>query len=218
MPASNFLHIPTVIHFVWALKPRSVLDVGVGNGAYGLLLRQYLDIGEQRIKPSEWKLRIDGVDVFEGYRNPVWDFAYNNIYMGDIRHIHQQLSQYDIVMFNDVLEHLEKDEAVALVLAMVNRSSVVIATTPNRVYPQGAWGGNDAETHRCLLSDADFPNLVAKKVTGDTTCYVCCSNKALLEQINHASLHCPTYIPSRLTLPRRIKRKVLHLANRWRDS
>ena len=87
MPFSDFYHIPVVLHFALAAQPKSILDVGVGMGAYGLLLRQHLDICNQRLSREQWQLRIDGVEVFEGYRNPVWDYAYTSVIMGDAREV-----------------------------------------------------------------------------------------------------------------------------------
>jgi hypothetical protein len=68
-----------VLHFAQACQPRSVLDVGIGTGSYGLLLRQSLDIGHGRILPEEWRVQIDGVEIFEGHHNPVWDHAYSRV-------------------------------------------------------------------------------------------------------------------------------------------
>lgn len=75
MPSSNFLQIPTVVHFALSLCPTRILDVGIGNGTYGFLLRQYLDISEQRLDRAQWQRRIDGVEVFEGLPQPRLEFC-----------------------------------------------------------------------------------------------------------------------------------------------
>jgi 2-polyprenyl-3-methyl-5-hydroxy-6-metoxy-1,4-benzoquinol methylase len=192
MPLSNYLHLPTVLHFVANLQPRSILDVGTGMGAYGFLIRQYFDVGYERLHRSDWQLKIDGVEIFEGYRNPVWDYAYDNIFLGDIRDVAGKLGRYDLVICNDVLEHFEIDEARSLIAKMLEVAPVLIATTPNVHSPQGAWLGNHAEEHHSLLAASDFQHLVATKVTGDTSCFVCCKEPSYRAIIERASAQCPS--------------------------
>jgi len=208
MPVSNPEHIPTVLHFAQACQARSILDVGIGTGSYGLLLRQSLDIGYGRIKPAEWQVEIDGVEIFEGYRNPVWDFAYTRVHMGDIRQLLPTIGSYDLVLCNDVLEHFPRDEARRLTEALLVHCGVLLATTPNRNFPQGAWGGNEAETHHCLLNRTDFPGLVAEIATGITTCYVCTRRPELVYPLLLAADRCAQVSPARpMNLLIRLRRK-----------
>jgi hypothetical protein len=199
VPASSFDHIPTVLHFVTCLRPAAVLDVGVGNGAYGFLIRQYLDIGEQRLSPAEWRLRVEGVEIFPKYHNPVWDFAYDRIYLGDAREILPTLGKYDIVLLNDVLEHFDRAEARALVEVALGKAPVIIATTPASDYPQGEWAGNPAEAHLCTLARGDFPEWCLEKPTGETNCYVCGSNPQVMQTLHEIAANCP--IPCRPPVP-----------------
>ncbi|HXA79878.1 MAG TPA: methyltransferase domain-containing protein [Opitutaceae bacterium] len=208
MPFSNPEHIPTVLHFVQAFQPRSTLDIGIGTGSYGLLLRQSLDIAHGRIKPTDWQAQIDGVEIFEGYRNPVWSFAYTRVLMGNIRTLLPELGNYDLILCNDVLEHFHRDEARLLVRTLLAQGRMMIATTPNREYPQGAWGGNEAETHRSLLDSSDFHGLVAKIVTGVTTCYVCTLQHELIYPVLLAADRCVHVTPGRAMSPcTRLRRK-----------
>lgn len=205
MPVSNPHHIPTVLHFVTALEPTRVLDVGVGSGAYGFLVRQYLDIAEGRVQPATWTHRIEGVEVFAPYRNPVWDYAYDAVHVGDVRMLLPDLGRYDLILFNDVLEHFQREEARALVRLGLAHAPVVVATTPNRNYPQGAWGGNEAETHHALLDASDFDGLVTTKRTGITSCYVCANTPDARARVREAALACPVGGP---TLVGRMRRRL----------
>jgi SAM-dependent methyltransferase len=191
MPLSNYWHIPTVLHYVTALQPSRVLDVGVGMGTYGFLLRQTLDIGHERLCKETWKIALDGVEIFEGYRNPVWDYAYDRVFMGDVRDMLDKVERYDVVICNDVLEHFEEREAGQLITRFLSTRATLIATTPNQDLPQETWGGNEAETHRCLLGPRHFPNLIAWKRTGITNVYICSTRPDHIEVIRRASAHCP---------------------------
>ena len=214
MPVSNLLHMPTVVHFVTVVQPRSILDIGIGMGSYGFLLRQYLDISKERLERSDWRVKIDGIEVFEGYRNPVWDYVYNNVVLSDIRLLIDDLESYDVIICNDVLEHFVKDYAILLIEQLLKRSRVLIATTPNRECPQGAWGGNEHEEHHCLLDASDFPRLIARKVTGITTCYVCCSDPSLVDRLKMAEYTCPVSRPEQWPyLKWRVRQKLQRITN-----
>lgn len=209
MPMSNPWHLAPVLHYVSALQPKRVLDVGVGLGTYGFMIRQYLDIGHERLDRANWQLTIDGVEIFEPYRNAVWDFAYNRIHMGDVLDLLPSLESYDVILCNDVLEHFEKDKAVALVNSLLRLAPVVIATTPNREWPQGTWAGNEAETHLCLLGAEDMPHLVGQQTTGPTSCFVSANTPAAIEMMRKADLSCPRLTGSKSsTLGHRIQSKL----------
>ena len=178
MPMSNPGHVPAVLHYLTGLAPASLLDVGIGMGTYGFLARQYLDVAAGRLDRAGWRTRIDGIEVFEPYRNPVWDHCYDSVAIADIRDRVAALRRYDVVLCNDVLEHVPQAEARALVRALLGRCRALIATTPAAAFPQGAWGGNEAETHHCLLSAADFPASTRVHRAGVTSLYVSWSDAA----------------------------------------
>jgi hypothetical protein len=101
-----------------------------------------------------------------------------------------KLEPYDLILCNDVLEHFPRQEARELERTLLRRTRVLVATTPNRAFPQGAWSGNEAETHHSLLDDSDFEGLVAKVVTGVTTCYVCTAQASLIYPLLLAADRC----------------------------
>src|SRR5437763_9703367 len=114
MPVSDYRHIPAVRHCVTALRPARVLDVGVGMGCYGMRLRQQLDVSYERVKREDWQVRIDGVEVFENYRNPVWEM-YSTVTIADARDALRRCDNYDLILLNDVLEHFEREEARTMI-------------------------------------------------------------------------------------------------------
>ena len=213
MPFSDPRHIATVVHFATALKPDKVLDVGIGMGLYGLLLRHYLDIAHERLIRGTWTVRIDGVEIFENYRNPVWEYAYDSVTIADARVFVPSAGEYDLVLMGDILEHFERNEARILVEVALSRAKTVIATTPHIEMIQSAWAGNAAETHLSLLDATDFPSLVTAKAAADTTCYVCSRDPATIERIKDAAALCPSYrvgfVPYwRRRIVRRLRREL----------
>jgi hypothetical protein len=193
MPLSNTFHLPIVVQFVVTLMPRRILDAGVGMGVGGLLMRMHCDVNPGRLKKEDWQTRIEGIEIFEPYRNPIWDYAYDNVHMGDVRQILPTLPQFDLVTCLDVLEHFDRPAARELVQGLLAKAPVLIATTPNRDWPQGAVCGNEAEMHRSTLDASDFQNLVAEVRTGDTTCFVCCHDKRLVPILQRARWKMPAF-------------------------
>ena len=157
MPQSDHWAVPYVVEAAVALDPASVLDVGVGMGQFGLHLRQALDIARGRLTKPEWKLRLDGVELFEPYRNPIWNYYYDSVVMADARtHLANLAGKYDLILICDVIEHFEKAEAEQVLMMPAKAAKWVLVTTPNGEYPQGALFGNDAETHRSIWTPRDF--------------------------------------------------------------
>jgi len=157
MPLSFVQAIPVVIEQVAHLKPSSILDVGIGFGKYGVLLREALELPYERYARSRWKVKIDGVEAFEGYRNPIHEFAYNRVFYGRIEEILPSLGQYDVILLIDVLEHFEKEEGRKLLqdLLLHARKSLLVST-PRFPAPQGAYLGNAFEAHRSRWHILDF--------------------------------------------------------------
>lgn len=209
MPFSNQDSIPTVLHFAQLLAPRRVLDAGVGVGMYGLLLRTSLDIVHERYERALWKLRLEGLDIFPAYHNPVWDYAYDKIHIADVRTVEFAPDSFDLVVINDVLEHLTEAEAIACVQRLLAFAPVVILTTPVKHIPQGAWGGNPHETHRSVLSARQFPGLAVTKVTGITMCCVCCRDEDIAKKVKEGAATAPVSRPEWVPyIAYRLRRKL----------
>lgn len=135
MATSEYQQIPHVMSEMVRERPRSVLDVGCGWGKYGVLTREYTEA-----------TRVDGIDI-QLPRYPVYD----NVYVGDLLNLPTLLPadvpRYDLAIFLEVIEHIEKPAAWAIVDQLCERAKRVIITTP--------WGfrkqdipGMPFETHR----------------------------------------------------------------------
>jgi hypothetical protein len=154
MPTSKPEIITPVAKKIMDLNPLSVIDIGVGHGKWGFLSREYTDIWNWRHYKEEWKARIDGIEIFEKYRNKVWDYAYNNIYIGDARDVLKTLPQYELCVMIDVLEHFKKEDGINLVSQILEKSKNAIISYSN--CPQGSVRGNDHEEHLSEWDQSDF--------------------------------------------------------------
>ena len=215
MPVSHPNHIPAVLHLAYELSPARVLDVGIGLGSMGLLLRQVLDVSHGRLLRQDWRARLEGIEIYPAYRNPIWDFAYDAVHECDVRDfLANQPPRFDLVLCCDVLEHFPLAEARRLARELVRISGCLIATTPTSEYAQGPWFGNEAEAHHCTLGAADFPDLVASDSVGVTSWYACSSDPDVAARVRAIAARAPRVSPrqamrDRLLAPlRRMKQRL----------
>ncbi len=109
MPSSNLTLALDAVLLVSESGAKSVLDIGPGNGKYGLLSREY--IGPQ----------IERIDCIEAEPTYLERFRwlpciYDNVYQGDGSDLSEaELDLYDAVMLYDVIEHIDKAKALALI-------------------------------------------------------------------------------------------------------
>lgn len=112
-----------------------VLDIGVGCGTYSDLLRN--------THGRHWT----GVEVHEKYLTE-YDLGnkYDVLMLADARELELK-GTYDVAFLGDVLEHMTREEALALYEKVSAVSRFVFISIPIIHMPQGAEGGNPYETH-----------------------------------------------------------------------
>lgn len=122
-------------------KNDRILDVGFGSGLYCKMLRAF-----------NYK-NIDGIDIYD--KNIVemgLDKIYDHIYIEDI--LDFDFEYYDLIIFGDVLEHIELDSAKHLLSRIIeeDKCNHIIISIPYE-YEQEEVYGNEYEIH--LQSDVN---------------------------------------------------------------
>jgi hypothetical protein len=114
MPTSPYSHIISLVEYLHAVRPKSILDIGLGNGKLGFIARDFLDVmlGGQYHK-SKWQLQLDGIEVCRDYIQDHQKAVYDDIFIGDAYEVIDQLGRYDMILMGDVLEHFEKQRGLA---------------------------------------------------------------------------------------------------------
>ncbi|OGK81400.1 MAG: hypothetical protein A2050_14300 [Candidatus Rokubacteria bacterium GWA2_73_35] len=162
MPSSFHDALAVVLPFVIGIEPKSILDVGIGFGKYGVLFREYLDVARPSdpgapFDPTRRTTRIDGIEAHAPYVTPLQRAVYDTIHIGGALELLPTLGRYDLVFAADLLEHLTRDDGrafLALSLARVNLG--VLLVMPALDFEQGAVFGNAYEIHRSSWAPADF--------------------------------------------------------------
>ncbi len=154
MPTSRPYHLSWLCDRVLQLKPKSILDVGVGFGTKGMLFREYTDVWNGDY--FDWKVKIDGVEIFDKYITPLQKGIYDHIYKGNILDVIDTLGYYDLIYMGDVIEHLTKEEGLELLRKLKLRCKNLIIVTPVEVSVQGDIYDNKNEAHLSEWSSSDF--------------------------------------------------------------
>jgi len=157
MPTSAYQNTAYVLEFVCGLEPKSVLDVGAGFGRWGFLCRCHAAGGHSLTAQPDQSLRIDGIEGYPGNISPIYQAVYDNTYEGDARELVPSLGAYDVIICGDMIEHLDKDEAWALIKEMRQHAAkALVLALPFGNCPQEAIYGNELEVHRSVWGRADF--------------------------------------------------------------
>lgn len=154
MPYSSHSGLSAALDHAVRLRPRRVLDIGVGFGKWGYLLREALDFIDGRTDRAEWQVRIDGIDALEG-NSPIPAWVYDDLRTEDVRAVVDDLSGYDLVVMGDVIEHFEKADGLRILSSLLERNRNVLLTTPLDYFDQEV-AGNEYERHRSHWNIADF--------------------------------------------------------------
>lgn len=114
-------------------KNATILDVGAGEGTYLNYLQDYFT-------------NIEAVEVFKpNIDNFKLEERYNKVYNANIKDFKYDF--YDIIIFGDVIEHLEVNEAQEVLKYALNRCKEMIVAVPY-LNPQGIEEDNIFEIHK----------------------------------------------------------------------
>jgi len=159
MPFSRFSTVVPVMQIVCRLEPKSVFDVGCGNGRYGLFFRELLDQVKGNYHKLTWEARIDGCEAFSSYITPIHNFCYNKVYLQDFTQLLDDLENYDLIFMGDVIEHFNKELGVETLSKALKKCKYLLLVTPGFDFKQTEAFGNIREAHRSFWTKEEFePN------------------------------------------------------------
>ena len=156
MATSSMQLIPYVLANLRQAPLSSLLDVGIGFGNYGYLVRSYYDLAKavtpDEFKREKWRMRIDGIEGFAPFVDERLKCIYDNIYLGPMDKVLATLGSYDVIIIIAVLVHLPKAQGFEFLdMAYERANSMVVVTTPTRVWPQDDIFNNPYEVHQNVM-------------------------------------------------------------------
>lgn len=130
----------------WILKRTdifNIVDVGAGSGTYFELLAYN--------KIYKWT----AVEIFQPYVKKFnLSGKYNKVIVGDISKIN--LPDGDLIIFGDVLEHLEKEEALRVLNKALGKYKHVVVSIPIDGRSSKIHFGNEYEAHLSKWTYEEF--------------------------------------------------------------
>jgi len=137
MPFSDQQGKDVALAWYREIAPKTVVDVGAGSGTYAWLMRRDLH-------DDHWT----AVEAWEPY---VADYGledrYDSVIAYDARHLDAGYLRADLVIFGDVLEHMTRAEAQALLTKAQSVAANIIVSIPVLHLDQEAVNGNPFERH-----------------------------------------------------------------------
>ena len=158
VPTSHWQQLNEIVGLMMSVRPKSILDVGVGFGKFGVLAREYLELWDGRDRYNDWQIIVDGIEAFEGYKNPIYDHVYNTVFFGDALKVLPVINRsYDLILMIDVIEHFTKEDGLLLLNHCIKAAKHTIISTPLNPSPQKGAFNNQYETHKSVFTVDDLP-------------------------------------------------------------
>src|SRR6056297_387859 len=110
MPSSIPQPLTHICNKILKIKPETFLDIGIGHGKWGFLVREYTDAWKSRMKIEENQTIIHGIEAYEDYIGPIQNLIYDKIFIGEANNIIMKTPfTYDIIIMAATLEHMSKE-------------------------------------------------------------------------------------------------------------
>jgi predicted TPR repeat methyltransferase len=135
-----------VLDKILANPDSTVLDVGCGDGKWSWLTG--------KVKT------VHGIEAWQNYVIKYdLESKYDKLFVEDVKDF-EDFEDYDVVIFGDVLEHLEYEDALVVIDRLKASSVVAYLIIPISLCVQdGAFYGNPYETHRYQWKDEELTAL-----------------------------------------------------------
>jgi len=169
---SRWEQLPFIIETLLHINPKTVLDVGVGFGKIGLLIREYLEDMQGRTNPKQWQILISGIEIYEPYhKDSFQNIIYNRIAYDNALNIDKIMTynlsygdndneHYDLLTCFDCVEHNKKEDAIILLNKFKKYAKKILISIPignNWYYIYK--GENIHENHLSDFTEKDLNDL-----------------------------------------------------------
>ncbi len=166
MPTSNWQNISYDIGIIRLINPHSILDAGMGFGRWGILSREFLEVWDDDNIHGKWNRTIDAIEIYKPYIKDFHRYFYSNIYNDDlINFFGVNTKKYDLIIFGDVIEHLQKNDGIDVIRKALLMSEYVLINIPiGKFWEQIALEDNINQAHNSVWYINDFRKLGFAKI------------------------------------------------------
>src|SRR5215216_1462982 len=160
MGTSNWQQIPFCVDVLLDVCPMRVLDLGVGFGRWGMLVREFCEEWKGRTHRENWRVQLEGIEIFPKNVEEYHHFFYNWIHVGDAAQIIQQMQErWHLIICGDVLQLCSRENAEQLLSRALDLADYVLVNSPiGNGWQRTSMYGNEFEEHRSFWQLSDFLN------------------------------------------------------------
>lgn len=127
----KFQHIPFCIDAVVELAPTRVLDVGVGLGRWGMLIREFCEGPNPKVDREHWKVHLEGIQPFEESSQKDHLFFYDHVHAANGNGIAERIQdRWDLVIIADMLERWPKEVGSVILERALETADYVLVDSP----------------------------------------------------------------------------------------
>lgn len=161
MGTSNWQNVPFCIEALMKIAPARVLDVGVGFGRWGMIVREFCDVWFGRVSPEAWSVDVAGIEAFPKNITPYHEQFYSRVHLGDAADFLRRTDEtFDVIIFGDVLEHFRKDVGSELLRRSLDLATYTLVNIPlGEEWHQDETYENPYERHLASWELDDFASL-----------------------------------------------------------
>lgn len=158
MGTSNWQQIPFSIEAMMDVSPMRVLDVGIGFGRWGMMVREFCEEWKGRMYRENWRVHLEGIEAFPKNVEEYHHLFYNWIHIGDGADIIAGMSaRWELIIFGDVLEHWYKEDALKVLAKALDISDYVLINIPvGPGWERGGMYDNPYEEHKSSWELGEF--------------------------------------------------------------
>jgi hypothetical protein len=155
---SNWQQIPFCVEALLDLCPMRVLDVGIGFGRWGMLVREFCEEWKGRIHRENWGVRLEGIEAFPKNVEEYHHLFYDWVHVGDAAEIIEGMTdRWDLILFGDVLEHFPKEQGQQVLGKARELSRHVLVNIPiGPGWERGGMYDNPWEEHKSSWDLEEF--------------------------------------------------------------
>ncbi len=129
--SSTWHHIPFCVDALLDIAPMRVLDIGIGFGRWGMLVREFCDEWKGRSHRENWRVWLEGIEAHAPNVEDYHHQFYNWIHVGDAADVLERLpAPWDLIVLGDVLEHFEKTAGRRVLESALARAAYVLVNVP----------------------------------------------------------------------------------------
>lgn len=158
MGTSNWQQIPFCVEVLLDVCPMRVLDLGIGFGRWGMLVREFCEEWKGRSHRENWRVQLEGIEIFPKNVEEYHHFFYSWVHVGDAAQIIQQMQErWHLIICGDVLQLWPRAIAEQVLSRALDLADYVLVNSPiGEGWERTSLSGNSFEEHRSFWQLKDF--------------------------------------------------------------